>query len=308
MDREAFLQERLTGFGASDEGALFNIAPGCSRHLFYQKTEAPPDYERDMGAADLGTYLEEYVRLRYSRETGVEVVKPAEMLRHAEDHWLIAHLDGIIGGTTAWECKTMSGPMFYSCRRDGLPEGYILQLQHGMLVSGLTTGVFTIMSRDTGQMESFPVSRDERLQEAIRKKAAEMWRAKEEGVWPPPLDPTDKRCRQCEYRRTCQGGALIVDEPGAEPEYDVSLAELARQHAEAKAALDEAEGAMESVQAALRKAMGLRTVVDTEGARVYYRPYSRESVDTAALKLRHPRAWKKFRKVTIVRPLKVYPR
>lgn len=273
ISREDFLAERRTGIGGSDVAALFSVGYGCERELWYDKRGVEPDYGfQETGPIELGRYLEPYIAERYARKTG-RIVETRGLLRHPEQPELIVHVDRIIRAQErpepgVLEIKALGRAMFAKVKREGILEDYVLQVQQGMLVAGMPWGGFAVMNRDDGELLHWDVERDEDICQSIREQAPLFWAKVENGPAPDMLDPEDRRCQKCQYRRQCQGAALmeLAEKQTTDGEYDESLRPLLAEFDERKALAEEAADLLEETREVIRTAMGDRGLVLLKGS------------------------------------------
>ena len=188
------VSEKTTGIGGSDIGDVLNLEPwGCRRRLYYEKTGFTPDYyDAENPLLERGLALEAVALEMYERKTGrpiglsvpgLPVLSPTRLYRSAEDSRLLVHLDAVVyreprkkgrpkkrkGAETfagVLELKTVGAPMFFKIKRDGIPDAYIMQIQHAMAVTGLSWGSFGILWPDGWRMITFDVEAKPVLQEA----------------------------------------------------------------------------------------------------------------------------------------------
>jgi hypothetical protein len=281
-----FTEERLTGIGGSDAASLLNIGYGCRRRLWYQKTQAEPDFPREESdAMALGKALEPFFVEKYAKETNRSAKRTGDLITHRHLPYLIVHLDAYVcdskRGVGPLEIKSCGRGAFYKYKREGLPEDYICQLQHAMLVTGFTWGSYGIGCRDTGELLHWDVEPNAEVQEAIKEEAATFWgavtkfRDHETTSWLNPdyfarLFPDDPRCHRCEYRTTCQGENLITIQQAGEYTVDESLSDLVRKRQEFAAIAKEATGLLEDATEELKAAMGDRSMVMAAGHRIQF--------------------------------------
>ena len=319
VERDEFLERRKTGIGGSDVAAVFGIGWGCTKRLWLQKRSVTPDYpSEETGPMKLGTFLEPLAAREYVSRTGrAAVIEP--MRRHPVAEWAIVHTDRVLydearGGPEnpgVLEIKCLGRAVFAKVKREpeqggGLPEDYILQLQHGMGVTGRTWGAFCVMSRDNGDILHWDVEFDPSIWRGIVDQGGSFWAQVENGPMPETLEPDDKRCQKCEYRKSCQGAALIQIS-GTDIDRDDALLPLLAEYDERKALFTEAEGLLDEVKEDLRTMMGDRGAVECAGdRRVYYRPQTSMRWDSKALDAEHPELAKDFKKPSVSRPLRVY--
>lgn len=314
IEREEFLQERLGGIGGSDVAAVFGIGWGCTKKLWLQKRSVTPDYpSEETGPMKLGTFLEPLAAGEYVARTGrAAVIEP--LRRHPIADWAIVHTDRVLYDETrgglenpgVLEIKCLGRAMFAKTKREGLPEDYVLQLQHGMGVTGRTWGAFCVMSRDNGDLLHWDVEFDPNIWREIVDQGGMFWAQVENGPMPEALEPDDKRCQRCEYRRSCQGAALIQIS-GTEIDRDDALLPLLAEYDERKALFTEAESLLDETKEMLRTMMGDRGAVECAGDRkVYYRPQTRMLWDSKSLDAKHPELAAEFKKASVSRPLRIY--
>ena len=290
-DQEQFQAERLSGIGGSDIASVFNLGYGCSRRLWYAKRGTPEDPGRRVNRAmELGIVLEPYFADRYTEETGRQVAS-LTVQRHPDHPYLLVHLDRQIddrdldrtGGVL--EIKSLGSAAFRRYKREGLPDDYALQLQHGMLVTGATWGAFCVGNRDTGEICHWDVERDPQVCAMIEAEGPEWWqRHMLAGEEPDRLEASDPRCAACQYLRTCRADEYVMprgtgDMPEA-PELRELLARYAALDAQYSVRIGEGKDAKwgteldaeyEAVKDLLREALDGREAVTCGGAKVYNR-------------------------------------
>ena len=293
-DRAAWLKERKKGIGGSDAAALLNVGYGCRRALWYDKVDQPPDFPKEETAAmALGTYLEPWFAIQYSKltdrmcDTGNG--RPHIHDRHPE---LRVNVDRLVfkdGERFAGilEIKSVGRATFYKTKREGLWPDAIIQLQHGMLVAGATWGSYAIGSRDSGELLWWDVEADAGIQATILEEGPKFWMCVEatkeakhhqlaaniiEGLGPSRLDPDDRRCQSCPWRRTCQGEALIPLDSSGEMPQDESLRPLLDEYIERKGLLTQAEALVDESAEELKATLGDRQAVMVGKKKVFFRP------------------------------------
>ena len=92
----------------------------------------------------LGTATEELNRTWYERNTGRRVTAVQRRVKHSAIPWMVATLDGIVGGTKAvFEAKFM---LPWSFSEEAAAEKYMAQLQHNMWVTHSREAVLSIIT------------------------------------------------------------------------------------------------------------------------------------------------------------------
>ena len=279
--RSAFLAERNTGIGGSDIASLFNIGPwGCKRRLFYQKTQTPPDYPQiETNDMRRGTVLENVAAKEWERQNPGFCLETDWLARHPQYEWAIVHVDRWVIGPdgvrdTIAEIKCPSRAAFAHIRRNGLPDGYILQAQHGMFVTGAKKKcLFIVFCADTWEIESFTVERDGDLVRGIREAGELFWNAVQSRIAPDRLESDSPQCQNCAWRKSCQGEALLkgADLVTGEIPFRPELVQLLDEYVELKQITEEADSLLEGCKDRIRDAMGADDVAEAPGFRLYHR-------------------------------------
>ena len=139
LTREEWLQFRTGGIGGSDVSIIAGINPFKSVHqLWLEKTGQIEPEQAESEYAHFGTLLEPIVRKEFTERTGIKVRQKHMLLQSSEYPFMYADLDGVIneGGELAiFEAKTASQYKMETWE-EGVPAGYILQVQHYMAVTG----------------------------------------------------------------------------------------------------------------------------------------------------------------------------
>ena len=292
--RTAFLDERRKGIGGSDIASVFSVGYGCARRLWYDKTGTPADFpDEDSGPMKLGRWLEPHIAEEYSEITGRRVTEEPQY-QHPDHPELLVHIDRTIHfpdrpEVGVLEIKAFGRGMFAKMHREGMPIDYVLQLQHGMLVTGREVGAFAAMNRDSGALDHWDATRDPAACNEILDAAPAFWQSVVDRVAPDALDPDDKRCQFCRWRRTCQGNAL-VESATSDLENGDDLAPILAEYDERKALAEEADALLDETKEVLKTALVDRQAVSVQGRKVYHRPQSRSTWDTKGLTDAHRRA------------------
>jgi predicted phage-related endonuclease len=301
--RSNFLAERRTMIGGSDAAAAMNIGYGCRRRLVMDKRGVIPDYEDEETAAmERGREMEALIADKYARATN-RVVRVVGTQRHNYYEFLGVHMDRRVeevsgqGGLVRpgyLEIKCVGRESFHRIKRDGIPEDYILQVQHGLMVTGWQWGSYAVFWPDGWQLLWWDVERDDVLIRNLMDAEIRTWAMVQSGEMPERLAPGDRRCAKCCYRKSCQGSALLalIDDAPGEFEDDPSLEQLAKEYADAQRIEAEARELKESLGAQLKSALGDRQAVRANGTRITYRATYRKGYTVAP---------------STVRSLRVYP-
>lgn len=293
--RRKLLAERATCIGGSDAIHLAGQAPfGCRRRLFYEKAQVAADFPFEGNHhTQRGEALEATARRVYAEQAGRTVGTGCFTVRPDRPHMGV-HIDGEVlaegrDGAGVLELKCPTWPNWCRIKANGCPLDFVMQCQWGMAVTGWkwgSVGVFTAeimkalvydFDRDDGICASFAPLADQ-FWDAVRRWRENQYVNGEVVEVPEPrLEPSDRRCQTCPWRKTCQGlGAVptmlteqemveLTDKPFDQAPELASAAsvflQLQREKREVEAMYDEAK-------AKLMAAVGERRV-DTGLARVW---------------------------------------
>lgn len=184
-ERAEFLKRRKKGIGGSDVGAIL----GVDRYrdgldVYVDKTQEREDF--DSPAMERGRMLEGVVSQMYMMETGRRL-KPGKFRRHRKYPFLIGNPDRIIvangkpphdtmtDGTGVLELKTANQYVFKQMKAEGLPQSYLLQLQHYMGICGVEWGAFGVLCPDPWAFLCFELAFDEGLFEQVADVLERFW-------------------------------------------------------------------------------------------------------------------------------------
>lgn len=278
-DHHAFMAARRTGIGGSDIAALFSVGYGCRLRLWRDKRGEKSDFEDEMsGPMELGVFLEPLIADKYAQKTGRKVRRERQR-RHKVHTWATVNIDRSIKALErsdlgVLEIKAMGRGAYAKMKREGMLDDYLLQLQHGMFVTGRKWGAFCVMSRDSGEVTVFPdMDRDESVISQIIEQGEKFWALVENGPKPDMLDPEDPRCQDCQYRVSCQGAALaeLAARQGDKMERDESLAGTLTEFHERQSLVKEAEELLKETKEVLKTKLGERPAVLCGDNKIYYR-------------------------------------
>lgn len=281
---QQWLEERRLGIGGSDVAAVFNEGYGCAAALYDDKTGKQPDYQRpdsEQRILERGTILEDAVADRYVRETGrkvrrmkTKVSKDFPFMRVNIDRQIL----GDERGLGVLECKTANEWVFKNMKAEGMPEQYVLQIQHAMAVTGYKWGAFAVLEPSSFELLIFDVIRNEKLIAAIIAKEKEFWEHVEAGQRPDALAFGDRRCGSCIYRRSCRGTSQVPFEPeenGRKIDYedDDSLAELVNDYFTATHEAQFRQNIADEIKNRIKAQIGERQAVSvpSSGVHILYR-------------------------------------
>lgn len=240
--------QRVGFLGGSDHNDIYDLPPyGCSRKLWYEKRGVAADYPREETPAMLrGKRFEPFVVDEWVLRHGgperarVRAYAPSDRAAGLPEWWggtpdrivetcpgtviirrdvdgSISNLRLVRGDVAILEAKTATRWVLKAIiEGDGLPKGYIMQLQHYMRLTGAAYGEWAVLDIDTMELYCVRIDRDERLLRAMTAKGFAFW-VTLQGDTPPDgwlkrHAEDDSPCGRCEYRFSCLGPQIAAEE------------------------------------------------------------------------------------------------
>lgn len=307
---------RRSGIGSSDAATVAGLNRWNTPLDLYLEKRGLVEPEPASEAAEWGTILEPVLLREFARRNGVNVVgrgehgapvcycadgiviPAAEMteavalldtLRHPEHEWMMCHLDGVVLAEDSVEIVGIVEAKTTGAHRSGewgdaddaIPEEYVVQTQHALeivrAVTGRTLPAYVPVLIGGQRWRQYTVHYDAELVASLIEIEAEFWRRVEEGN-PPPAEADERGARAlAKLYPQHDEGREIVAEPGSE------LEALARQLADAKAALADAEIRVTAAENAIKERMAEAAKVVGAGFSVTWKTQTRKTVDYKAL-------------------------
>lgn len=184
--------DRSLGLGGSDIGPMLGLSRYRSPlHVYLEKRrELPPEDGRDENAEGkrFGTLCESVVATLYRERTGRTIRKPGRTYRHPQYAFMLANPDRLqqpeagsaLSGRGILEIKWLDASRRWVWINEGVPDGYYLQLQHYLLVTGASWGSFAVVFGGN-RLEYFDVQRDEAVIQRLIEVESDFWRRVETG-------------------------------------------------------------------------------------------------------------------------------
>lgn len=224
--REDFLAARKLGIGGSDVPAILGLSRYRSAlHVYLEKRgELPGEEEKwnEQGKM-FGTRCEDIACKLFSEKTGRRIRKRSKpyiakgypFIRGNIDRlqWDLARPSDRIRGVL--EAKWLDASQYSVWTKEGVPEGYYLQLQSYLLCTGLQWGSFVVVFGGN-KLEFFDIERDEPLIQRLIEVASEFWDRVITGR-PPDLsfDELGKALLTRLYPKQIPGKEMILDDEEA---------------------------------------------------------------------------------------------
>ncbi|UIY60042.1 YqaJ viral recombinase family nuclease [Burkholderia cepacia] len=259
MNREDWLEERLSGVGGSDAAAALGLSPYKTTYeLWLEKTKqlAAEDLD-EVERIQFGRLMEDIIAREYARREGVKVRRRNQIVRHPKYPWMLANVDRLIEGERrGLECKNVDAMAFRMGEwgepgTDQVPEHYLLQCQHYMIV--LDYPEWDLAACVGGnRLEKFVIRRDPELEQMIVDGEHDFWHRVEQHDAPDPdyAHPTTIALLQRMFPGT----------DGSEIQLDVSLEHWHRVKQMADEQIKQYKDVSDGAKAHLLRAMGAAAV------------------------------------------------
>jgi len=152
--------------------------------------------------------------------------------------------------------------VFTKCKREGLQEYYIIQMQHYLGVTGYKWGAFAVFSAELWELLEFDVTPDKELIKIIFQEDEKFWQMVKEGIEP------EEKTVKVEMDPVGQSELTNMDKinPGL-------WAEITKRYQEASQLKDDAEAYLELCEEKIKAEMERvqATVAEGAGARIYWK-------------------------------------
>ena len=149
MTNEEWLEWRKKGIGGSDVATICGLNKYKSALELWMEKRGYKQDEEAGESAYWGTTLEHIVREEFIKRSGLEVDTINLMLKHPKYEFMLANVDGIVidqeGKKCIFEAKTASAYKADQWKDDEIPEGYMLQIQHYMAVTGYERAYIAVL-------------------------------------------------------------------------------------------------------------------------------------------------------------------
>jgi len=317
LSHEEWLAYRNLGIGGSDASVVCGINKWKSPvELWMEKS----DMIKLGSASDTGGFgdagepaywgnrLEGLVKEEFTLRTGIEVIPVNEILQSEEHPFMLANLDGYCYhpeyGEVVFEAKTSSayrsGEWVSSNSHDngnGIPDEYILQLQHYMAVTGFKGAYIAVLLGGNTFKYQF-VECDEELISMLIQLESEFWDKVQSGI-PPELDGSDASAKLLNEHFPDSVAESVVTLPD-----DASY--LIEQYNYAVHEIDRFTESKQEAENKLKQMLGDNEVgivgeSDNEKIIVSWKSFSQSRLDTKAIRADHPTLCSRYSKETTSR-------
>jgi putative phage-type endonuclease len=187
--REEWLALRKKYIGGSDAAAVVGLNPFSSPYaLWAEKTGRMPEFEGNL-ATEVGTYLEEFVALKFTSETGKKVRRVNMSLINSDYPWAIANVDReVVGEQALLEIKTTDSINLKRYKGGEYPDRYYVQIVHYLAVTGKERCYLAVLIGNK-EFKIFTIERDEDEIAALMQAEETFWECVKTDT-PPAVDGT----------------------------------------------------------------------------------------------------------------------
>lgn len=271
--------ERMGGVGGSDAAAALGLSRWKTPLDLYMEKTGAVDAQEETWEMARGKALEPLLRQHYADTTGREVMVAARALVHPKYEFMRYNPDGISADGRLQEFKTAAyGQGWGDEGTDEVPTEYLLQVQHGLIVTALEVADVTV-SISGNRPKYFVVEADRELQEMIIDGEAKFWDRVKSLTPPEPINNADVSRM---YSRV-NGQSVIIN-----PEIATVLLELR----DVREQMKKLESSKESLEVQIKHYMGENEILVSEDGFTPLVTWKQQKgakrIDSDLLRTRHP--------------------
>lgn len=183
-------EERKLGIGGSDASAALGLSKWKTPYQLYMEKIGETEPEDETWEMGQGKAMEPLLRQHYADTTGREIMLPVGPMIHSKYPFMRYNPDGLTA-VRLQEFKTAAfGKEWGEAGTDEIPQEYLLQVQHGMIVTGRAVADVTV-SIAGRRPKYFEVEADKELQEMIIDGEAAFWERVKHQMPPDPISNED---------------------------------------------------------------------------------------------------------------------
>lgn len=212
-ERKIWLAGRKLGITSTDAAAIAGVSPWATpADVWLDKRPGAPEIEPSF-RMELGLLLEPAIAELYRRQTGRELIKPANLLTHPKRAWQLTSLDYMCRDEQRTvECKSTNernADQWGTPGTDEIPENYLCQVTHQMCVTGnRITDVAVLIG--TEEFRIYTVNYSEATAEMLTEMEHEFWQDHVLAGVCPPLDWGDARTPDLVDRLHIPAGGMMT--------------------------------------------------------------------------------------------------
>lgn len=300
MTREEWLQLRRKGIGGSDASVIMGKNPYRSiLQLWEEKTGKLPVTDDGNEYTYWGNVMEPIIRKEFMNRTGLKVRQKHAMIFHKDYPYLFADVDGIVtderGEKCIFEAKTASQ---YKAEQweDGVPEEYILQVQHYLEVCGMDKAYIAALIGGN-KFVFHTIYRDEELIRNLISREKEFWEGCVLTGTEPVMDDSDatRDYLNQKYSDPIEGPIQLQED----------MKSVLAEYQDVDCKIKELEKQKTGFANQIKAAMGEYETGEVDGTVVSWKKISRESLDSKRLRKEQPEVFAEYTSVSSYRKLSI---
>jgi len=169
------IEERKSFIGGSDCAGVMAMSRWSSPLQVWMEKTGKKEAGKETVAMEIGSELEDLVAKMFCKRTGKKVQRVNESIRHQKYSFIGANIDRrVVGEDAILECKTASAWKAKEWGNEDIPQEYILQVMHYLLVTGKQTAYIAVLIGNN-DFKWKKVERDEELIKEILVREVEFW-------------------------------------------------------------------------------------------------------------------------------------
>lgn len=300
MTREEWLQLRRKGIGGSDASVIMGKNPYRSiLQLWEEKTGKLPVTDDGNEYTYWGNVMEPIIRKEFMNRTGLKVRQKHAMIFHKDYPYLFADVDGIVtderGEKCIFEAKTASQ---YKAEQweDGVPEEYILQVQHYLEVCGMDKAYIAALIGGN-KFVFHTIYRDDELIRNLISREKEFWEGCVLTGTEPVMDDSDatRDYLNQKYSDPIEGSIQLQED----------MKSVLAEYQDVDCKIKELEKQKTGFANQIKAAMGEYETGEVDGTVVSWKKISRESLDSKRLRKEQPEVFAEYRNISSYRKLSI---
>jgi putative phage-type endonuclease len=276
------LEQRKSGLGGSDAAAALGLSPWKTPLALYleKRGEAPPVDETP--AMLWGTLHEPNILAQYASQSRRLITAHPPLVRHPQHKWMFASLDARTEDRVVEAKTSRSAEGWGEPGSDEIPEAYLLQVQHYMLVTALPIADVAALIGGS-DFRVYTVEADRELHEMLIEGEHEFWQRVQREEPPPAQSFDDVRAK---WRRS---NATSI-------EADSLILQAVDDLRAARQQLQQIESLTDSLTAMICDYMGENEALTHNGAMLATWKLTKPGVafDRDRFKHEHPELWAQY--------------
>lgn len=203
LNYEEWKTQRFNGIGGTDMAAILGKSPWKTKMELFNEKISKIDTQKENRAMRRGRFLESLVADEYKHITGIKLTTKCKefttniLLKHNKYPWMFANVDRFVPEHKAIaEIKTVTLNKYIDIKINGLPDHWIIQIQHYLNITGLSKAVLIIFCHDRWEFieekkNGIWIDRDPDMIKTMESEAINFWENNIQKCVPPTTDDFD---------------------------------------------------------------------------------------------------------------------